>query len=139
MGRTLTGAETVAARGNVSETVRQRPGAYLHATGQSVHHHGGPVRVMEGATVSQQDSNRTLLKFPGDQREFSVARPSTHDLAMLEELRFVRREAQAEASDAYEAWRLLPGADSYAVYRAAQDRADAAQDELARWVRKLAP
>jgi hypothetical protein len=88
--------------------------------------------------MSQSDSNRTLLRFPGDEREFSVTRPSTHDFAMLEELSFVRREAQAEATIAYEEWRLRPGGHSYAVYRAAQDRADAAQDELARWTRQLA-
>jgi acyl-CoA reductase-like NAD-dependent aldehyde dehydrogenase len=54
---------------------------------------------------------------------------------VLYELQYVRREAQAEADLAYEAWSQLPGRDGYAVYRAAQDRADAAQDELAAWVR----
>jgi acyl-CoA reductase-like NAD-dependent aldehyde dehydrogenase len=88
--------------------------------------------------MSQSDGNRTLLRFPGEQREFSVTRPSTHDFAMLEELSFVRREAQAEATVAYEQWRLWPGDETYAVYRAAQDRADAAQDELARWTKQLA-
>jgi len=39
--------------------------------------------------------------------------------------------ARAEANDAYDAWCALPGADSYAVYRAAEDRADAAESELA--------
>jgi hypothetical protein len=56
---------------------------------------------------------------------------SAHDFAMLEELDFVRREAQAEANMAYEDWRSLESRDAYAVYRAAQDRADAAQDDLA--------
>ena len=88
--------------------------------------------------MSQQDSNQTLLRFPGDQREFSVTRPSTYDLAILDELSFVRREAQVEATVAYEEWQLWPGGDTYAVYRAAQDRADAAQDELARWSIQLA-
>jgi hypothetical protein len=54
---------------------------------------------------------------------------------MSYELQYVRREAQAEAQLAYEAWSRLPGRTGYAVYRAAQDRADAAQDELAAWVR----
>ena len=54
---------------------------------------------------------------------------------MFYELQYVRREAQAEAQLAYEAWKRLPGRDGYAVYRAAQDRADAGQDELAAWVR----
>jgi len=38
--------------------------------------------------------------------------------------------AQAEATNAYELWSELPGRDAYAVYRAAQDRADEAQDAL---------
>ena len=50
------------------------------------------------------------------------------------ELAYLRREAQAEAELAYDAWCQLPGADGYAVYRAAQDRADAAQDQLAAWL-----
>jgi hypothetical protein len=53
----------------------------------------------------------------------------------LYELDYVRREAQAEANAAYLAWCELPGRDGYVVYRAAQDRADAAQDALAAWVR----
>ena len=38
--------------------------------------------------------------------------------------------AQAEAEAAYDYWHELPGADGYAVYRAAQDRADEAQNAL---------
>jgi hypothetical protein len=55
--------------------------------------------------------------------------PSTwiHD-----ELRCAWRDAQADATAAYDGWRNEPGADAYAVYRAAQDRADAAQDTLSR-------
>jgi hypothetical protein len=41
------------------------------------------------------------------------------------------RAAQAEAARAYVEWCRSPGAERYSVYRAAQDRADAAQDELA--------
>jgi hypothetical protein len=41
------------------------------------------------------------------------------------------RDAQGEATLAYAAWCSDPGADAYAVYRAAQDRADAAQEMLA--------
>jgi hypothetical protein len=63
---------------------------------------------------------------------------STRDYAMLEELSFVRREAQAEADQAYEDWLALTSRDAYAVYRAAQDRADAAQDDLANFVAQLA-
>lgn len=40
-------------------------------------------------------------------------------------------EAREDAREAYRTWRARRTADSYAVYRAAQDRADAAQDTLA--------
>lgn len=43
-------------------------------------------------------------------------------------------EAQTEARLAYEDWRGQGGGDAYVVYRAAQDRADRAQDSLAGWV-----
>ena len=47
------------------------------------------------------------------------------------ELFAVWSAARAEANLAYAAWCELPGADSYAVYRAAEDRADAAEGALA--------
>ena len=40
-------------------------------------------------------------------------------------------DASEEAEHAYWRWRHQGGAEAYAVYRAAQDRADAAQDALA--------
>jgi hypothetical protein len=39
--------------------------------------------------------------------------------------------ARAEANLAYEAWCDEPGPDAYVVYRAAEDRADAAEHALA--------
>jgi hypothetical protein len=48
-----------------------------------------------------------------------------------DELAYARRTAHDEAVAAYEAWRESPGRTAYAVYRAAQDRADQAQDVLA--------
>jgi hypothetical protein len=39
--------------------------------------------------------------------------------------------ARAEANIALDEWRAAPGPESYAAYRAAEDRADAAQDALA--------
>jgi uncharacterized protein YllA (UPF0747 family) len=60
------------------------------------------------------------------------AMPSEHWIAA--ELHDVRRAAQVEANRAYEQWRHHPGAPAYAVYRAAQDRADAAQEHLAQWL-----
>ena len=50
-----------------------------------------------------------------------------------DELAFAWRTAQDEAIAAYEAWRASPGRSASAVYRAAQDRADQAQDALAAW------
>jgi hypothetical protein len=47
--------------------------------------------------------------------------------------------ARAEANLAYGAWCETPGAQAYAVYRAAEDRADAAEQSLARAVRPLVP
>jgi hypothetical protein len=39
--------------------------------------------------------------------------------------------ARAEANLAYDCWCESPGHDAYCVYRAAEDRADAAAEELA--------
>jgi hypothetical protein len=39
--------------------------------------------------------------------------------------------ARAEANLAYDAWCATPGTEAYAVYRAAEDRADAAEHALA--------
>ena len=41
------------------------------------------------------------------------------------------RDAAEEAAAAMRKWRTAPGPVSYAAYRAAQDREDAAQDALA--------
>lgn len=39
--------------------------------------------------------------------------------------------ARAEANIAYDSWCTSPGPEAYAVYRAAEDRADAAEADLA--------
>ena len=39
--------------------------------------------------------------------------------------------ARAEANLAYEGWCAQPGREGYAIYRAAEDRADAAEADLA--------
>jgi hypothetical protein len=65
--------------------------------------------------------------------------PITHPdtatpLWVLDELAFIWREAQKEAVYAYCHWRRIRDRTTYAIYRAAQDRADAAQDALTdRW------
>jgi hypothetical protein len=56
---------------------------------------------------------------------------------MLQELVFIRREAQAEANIAYADWSHQPSRDRFAIYLAAQDRPDAAQDALANATRHL--
>ena len=48
----------------------------------------------------------------------------------LGELQALWAVATAEANLAYDAWVKRPGRDAYAAFRAAQDRADAAQDAL---------
>lgn len=50
---------------------------------------------------------------------------------LLEEVFVLWSAARAEANDAYDAWCEAPGGDAYTVYRAAEDRADAAETELA--------
>ena len=51
-------------------------------------------------------------------------RPSRDELFVL------WSAARAEANLAYDAWSDAPGRDTYAVYRAAEDRADAAEIAL---------
>ena len=52
-------------------------------------------------------------------------------LWLRDELAYAWRTAQDEAVLAYEAWLASPDRTAYAVYRAAQDRADQAQNVLA--------
>ena len=69
---------------------------------------------------------KTLLDQVADTREVVLRRPRARvadfDLWI---------DARDDAREAYRRWRAAPDADSYAVYRAAQDREDAAQDTLA--------
>ncbi len=79
---------------------------------------------------------RALLTVRGQRYEFTLTEAAVHERELLEELGFVRREAQAEADTAYLDWLADPSGEAYAVYRAAQDRADAAQDDLADCARR---
>jgi hypothetical protein len=56
-------------------------------------------------------------------------------LDRLQQLTAAWRKAQDDAVGAYAAWRRWARAEEYVVYRAAQDRADQAQDEL--WTQHL--
>jgi hypothetical protein len=66
-----------------------------------------------------------------DTRINILALAAADRLWFRDELAYARRTAQDEAVAAYEAWRESPGRAGYAAYRAAQDRADQAQDVLA--------
>ena len=50
--------------------------------------------------------------------------------SVIDDVTLAWRLAQAQACMAYEHWCSRPSAAAYALYRAAQDQADSAQDEL---------
>ena len=76
---------------------------------------------------------RDMLSHVEDTRELvlrtSEDAPDAH--WRVDEHFLVWAGARAEANDAYAAWRERPGREPYAVYLAAEDRADAAEDALA--------
>jgi hypothetical protein len=75
---------------------------------------------------------RRLLEDIEDTHELVLRGPRSAGPARApDELRAAWAAARAEAHVAYEAWRARGGAEAYAVYRAAADRADAAQEALA--------
>ncbi len=59
---------------------------------------------------------------------FAAPEPRVRD---HDELYAIWSVARAEANIAYDDWLASPGTESYFAYRAAEDRADAAQDALA--------
>jgi hypothetical protein len=69
---------------------------------------------------------KTLLDQVADTREIVLRRPRTWSADYD-----AWSDARDEALQAYARWLSAPAAESYVVYRAAQDRADAAQDTLA--------
>lgn len=85
--------------------------------------------------MSPNHPGRDVLQAPAEER---AAVASRYDFAIYQEFSFARREAQTEANLAYEDWRHDTTSDAYVVYRAAQDRADAAQDALAEWAVRVA-
>ncbi|MCW3008083.1 MAG: hypothetical protein JWP17_2709 [Solirubrobacterales bacterium] len=66
-----------------------------------------------------------LLEEIPDTRELVVASPEPDGLLAA------WRAAHAESARALARWRMARGCDAFAAYRAAADRADAAQDALA--------
>jgi hypothetical protein len=87
--------------------------------------------------MSPDQHTQDLLDRLGGGRDLVLLPGVSRERAIFEEFSFARREAQAEANLAYDAWHVSRTIESYAVYRAAQDRADAAQDALARWVASM--
>jgi hypothetical protein len=75
---------------------------------------------------------RQLLEHVDDTREIVLrGQAGEGGPRAVDELRAVWSAARAEANLAYEAWRARPARATYAVFRAAEDRCDAAQDALA--------
>ena len=48
----------------------------------------------------------------------------------MDKLTYVWLQTHTRAKQAYENWRRNPGIEAYVAFRAAQDQADTAQDEL---------
>lgn len=75
---------------------------------------------------------KDLLEHVDDTREIVLRRDAPGSSgARTHELFAVWTAARAEANCALDEWRRQPGSEAYAVYRAAEDRADAAEDTLA--------
>ncbi len=75
---------------------------------------------------------RQLLEHVEDTREIVLREPGRFDGSCeLDERKAVWSAARAEANLAYDAWRSRGDRETYSVYRAAEDRADAAEDALA--------
>ena len=72
-----------------------------------------------------------LLEGLADTREVVIREP-VPAATRVTELFAIWSAARAEANDAYDRWRDRAGGEGYAVYRAAEDRADAAEAALAR-------
>ena len=68
---------------------------------------------------------KTLLDQVADTREIVLRRARTWSADYD-----AWGDAREDALLAYARWRAMPTAETYAVYRAAQDREDAAQDSL---------
>ena len=75
--------------------------------------------------MRRPDLKRLLDQVP-DTRELVLRRPRTWSASYD-----VWLDAREDAREAYCTWRTLQTPESYTVYRAAQDREDAAQDTLA--------
>jgi len=81
-----------------------------------------------------RDELRELLCVVEDTEELVIRRPlpsaAPTSATETDELFVVWSAARAEANLAYDAWCAAPGGEGYAIYRAAEDRADAAEATL---------
>ena len=73
---------------------------------------------------------RALLDQVADTRELILRRAATFGPA-FDAVHDAWSDAHEEAEAAYHSWRRSQDPEDYTVYRAAQDREDAAQDALA--------
>ena len=85
--------------------------------------------------MSAQDL-RDLLEHVDDTWEIVLPPVGLGGSELVGELAAVWWAARAESNDAYERWRRVGGADAYAAYRAAEDRADAAAEGLSTGARQ---
>jgi hypothetical protein len=85
-----------------------------------------PVRIHDQMSLSEL---KALLDQVDDTRELVLRRDVAHD-PIWNEAYLAWSDAHVEADEAYAAWRRDGGEPAYLVYRAAQDREDAAQDAL---------
>jgi hypothetical protein len=83
--------------------------------------------------VSTQELKHLLDQVP-DTREIVLRRARTWSADYD-----AWRDARDEAGEAFRAWRSAPTVETYVIYRAAQDREDAAQDTLATTARGPRP
>ncbi len=88
--------------------------------------------------MSEDRRHRAAVRLRGEIRTFEIIRPTTGSHGMFEHLVTARRAAQAAANAAYDDWSRQLTSEAYAVFRAAQDRADAVQDQLAAYTRRVA-
>src|SRR3954468_12025549 len=86
-----------------------------------------PVRIHD-QTMSLSEL-RALLDQVADTRELVLRRSFAAD-PIWNEAYMAWSDAHVEAEEAYAVWRREGGEPAYLVYRAAQDREDAAQDAL---------
>ncbi len=87
--------------------------------------------------IHTRDELRELLGVVEDTHELVLRRAEQHRAPAppaleADELFVVWSAARAEANVAYDAWCSSPGTEGYLVYRAAEDRADAAEAALVR-------